>query len=70
MHATSTHRFHHHSIDTLSNNPCVHVLWPAVHQSAFPEATFCGMSDVHGCLVCIQAYLLAGYGAIRSHTTL
>ena len=35
---TSTHRFHHHSIDTLSDNPWVHVLWPTVHQSAFPEA--------------------------------
>ena len=37
---TSTYRFHHHSIDTLSDNPCVHVLWPTVHQSALPEAAF------------------------------
>ena len=41
---TSEHRFHHHSMDTLSDNPCVHALWPTVHQSAFPEAD---MSDVH-----------------------
>ena len=26
------------SIATSSDNPCVHVLWPTVHQSAFPEA--------------------------------
>ena len=37
---TLEHRFHHHSMDTLSDNPCVHVLWPTVHQSAFPEAAF------------------------------
>ena len=37
---TSEHRFHHHSIDTSSDNPYVHVLWPTVHQSAFPEAAF------------------------------
>ena len=27
-------------IRTLSDNPCVHVLWPTVHRSAFPEAAF------------------------------
>ena len=59
MRTTSTHRFHHRSIDTLSDNPCVHVLWPTVHQSAFPEAAFWGMSDVHECSVCIQLSLLA-----------
>ena len=32
---TSEHRFHHHSMDTSSDNPCVHVLWPTVYQSAF-----------------------------------
>ena len=32
---TSEHRFHHHSIDTSSDNPRVHALWPTVHQSAF-----------------------------------
>ena len=40
MRTTSTHRFHHHSIDTLLDNLNVHVLWPTVHQSAFPEAAF------------------------------
>ena len=29
---TSEHRFHHHSMDTSSDNPCVHVLWPTVYQ--------------------------------------
>ena len=37
---TSAHRFHHHSMDTLLGYPCVHVLWPTVHQSAFPEVAF------------------------------
>ena len=37
---TSEHRFHHYSMDTSSDNQCVHVLWPKVHQSAFPEAAF------------------------------
>ena len=37
---TSEHRFHNHSMDTSSDNPCVHVLWPTVYQSAFPEAAF------------------------------
>ena len=40
MHTTLIHGFHHHSIDTLSDNLCVHVLWPTVHQPAFPEAAF------------------------------
>ena len=40
MHTTLEHRFHHHPKDTSSDNPCVHVLWPTVHQSAFPEAAF------------------------------
>ena len=31
----------------------MHVLWPTVHQSAFPEG------DVHECPVCIQSSLLA-----------
>ena len=56
---TSTHRFHHHFIDTLTNNPCVHILWPTVHQSAFPEAAFWDMSDVHECPVCVHSSLLA-----------
>ena len=37
---TSEHSFHHHSMDTSSDNPCVHVLWPTVYKSAFPEAAF------------------------------
>ena len=53
---TSEHKFHHHTMDTSSDNPCVHVLWPADHQSAFPEAAF---SDVHECPVCAQSSLLA-----------
>ena len=53
---TSEHRFHHHSMDTSSDNPCVHVLWPTVHQSAFPEAA---MSDVYECPVCAHSSLLA-----------
>ena len=59
MRTTSEHRFHHHSMDTSSDNPCVHVLWPTVHQSAFPEAAFRAMSDVHECPVCTQSSLLA-----------
>ena len=39
-HTTSAHRFHHHSMDTSLDYPCVHVLWPTVYQSALPEATF------------------------------
>ena len=39
-HNISIHRFHHHSIDTLSDNPCIHVMWPTVHWSAFPEDAF------------------------------
>ena len=27
-------------IDTLSDNPCVRVLWPTIHQSGFPKASF------------------------------
>ena len=34
------HIFHHHSIDISSENSYVHVLWPTVHQSAFPGAAF------------------------------
>ena len=36
--------------------PCVHVLRPKVHQSVFLEAD---MSDVHECLVSIQASMVA-----------
>ena len=56
MRTTSAHRFHHHSIDTLSENPHVHVLWPTVYQFAFPKAD---MSDVHECPVCTRSSLLA-----------
>ena len=37
---TSAHRFHHHSMNTLLDYLFVHVLWPTVHQFAFPEAAF------------------------------
>ena len=41
MRTTSEHRCHHHSMDTSSDNPCVHVLWSTVQQSAFAaEAAF------------------------------
>ena len=40
----------------LSN---IHVLWPAVHRSALPEAAFWDMSDVHECLVCTRSSLQA-----------
>ena len=57
-------RFPHHSIDTLSDSPCVHVLWPTVHQSAFPEACQMSMNArfVFTCLCwlsnkCIHAFL-------------
>ena len=70
---TSTHRFHHHSIDTLSDNPWVHVLWPTVHQSAFPEAvsgtrqTSMSARFVSSC----PCWLLnKGHRAVRSHTAL
>ena len=56
---TSEHRFHHHSMDTSSDNLYVHALWPTVHQSAFPEAAFGDMSDAHECPVCIHSSLLA-----------
>ena len=46
-------------MDTSSDNPCVHVLWPKVYQSALPEAAFRAMSDVHECPVCTQSSLLA-----------
>ena len=29
-----------HFLDTLLGNPCVHVLWPTVYQSAFPKAAY------------------------------
>ena len=70
---TSTHRFHHHSIDTLSDNPWVHVLWPTVHQSAFPEVvsgarqTSMNARFVFSCLCWL---LNKGHRAVRSHTTL
>ena len=46
----SRYTFHHHLIDS-------HVILLTVHvcnnirliQSAFPEASFCGLSDVHEC---------------------
>ena len=47
MRTTLEHRFHHHSIDPSSDNLCMHVLWPTVHPSAFPEAAFLDMSGVH-----------------------
>ena len=37
---TQTSPSHHRCVRTLSDNSCVHVLWPTVHRSAFPEATF------------------------------
>ena len=40
MRTISAHRFHHHSMDTSLDYPCVDVLWPTVNQSAFPEAAF------------------------------
>jgi len=54
------YRFYHHTIDTLSDNPCVHVLWPTVHRFAFPEAAFWDMSDVHECLVYLYSVVFAG----------
>ena len=60
MRTTSAHRFHHHSMDTLLDNPCMHVLWPTVHQSAFPEAAFWDMSHIHECL----SHLLAVKGRL------
>ena len=47
MHTTSTHRFHNHTTDALSDNLCVHVLRSTVHRSAFAEAVFLGISDVN-----------------------
>ena len=35
MHAPC--KFHHHFMDTLTDKPCMHILRPTVHQSAFPE---------------------------------
>ena len=70
---TSTHRFHHHSIDTLSDNPWVHVLWPTVHQSAFPEAVSgaCQTSMNARFVSSCPCWLLdKGHWAVRSHTTL
>ena len=70
---TSTHRFHHHSIDTLSDNPWVHVLWPTVHQSAFPEAVSgaCQTSMNAQFVSSCPCWLLnKGHRAVRSHTTL
>ena len=70
---TSTHRFHHHSIDTLSDNPWVHVLWPTVHQSAFPEAVSgaCQTSMNARFVSSCPCWLLnKGHRAVRSHTTL
>ena len=46
-------------IDTFSDNLYVHVLWPIVHQSAFLEAAFRDVSDVHECTVCSKPSLLA-----------
>ena len=37
MRTTLAHKFHHYSMDTSLDYPCVHVLWPTDHQSAFPE---------------------------------
>ena len=70
MCTTSAHRFHHHSMDTLLDNPCVRVLWPTVHQSAFPEAAFWDMSHIHECLSRFCWLLKEGYQAVRSHMTL
>ena len=70
---TSTHRFHHHSIDTLSDYPWVHVLWPTVHQSAFPEAVSgaCQTSMNARFVTSCPCWLLnKGHPAVRSHTTL
>ena len=70
---TSTHRFHHHSIDTLSDNPWVHVLRPTVHQSAFPEAVSgaCQTSMNARFVSSCPCWLLnEGHRAVRSHTTL
>ena len=70
---TSTHRFHHHSIDTLSDNPWVHVLWPTVHHSAFPEAVSgaCQTSMNARFVSSCPCWLLnKGHRAVRSHTTL
>ena len=44
----SAHKFHHHSMDTSLDYPCVHV-----------EVAFWDVSDVHECSVCIQSSLLA-----------
>ena len=52
---TSTHRFHHHSIDTSLDISCVDILWPAVHRSAFPRL----LSETCECLFIIQPSLLA-----------
>ena len=43
----------HHSMDTSSDNPCVYVLWPTVHQSKT------AMSEVYERPVCTQSSLLA-----------
>ena len=57
----------------LSDNSWVHVLWPTVHQPAFPEAVSgaCQTSmNVRFVSSCPCWLLNKGHRAVRSHTTL
>ena len=42
--------FHHHSTDTTIDQQFVLVPLPNLQRSAFTEASFTGLSGVHGCL--------------------
>ena len=68
---TSIHRFYHHLLATLMNNPCMCIWLPTAHRSAFPEAAFWGVSDIHECPDCLLLALLVltkSYWAVSSHT--
>ena len=49
MHTVSRHTFHHHLITTSINQQYMYVIQLEVKQSAFTQASFHSLSDVHEC---------------------